>query len=349
MVQIVEPNDALSQVGKALGPISDAFGNFAQRRRESQQKEESFDASEKNYNTIKDAFGERFADVWKAAPTGARTELLKSGIDANLRGMDIRKIFGQEGLEQPDQQEQSRESNQFPEYKLDTTGRSPKENVAFQKELRGFNDPVYRESRTKKKSLDKQLKSFNDLKRLSPHIPQGFSRFFYDKEGNIRPLAQTLKAVPPEAEEYVKIINDFTTQAKDSYGSRVTNFDLQQFLRRLPTLANSEEGRDLIIDRMQIQTKADEIFEDALQKVYRHYGLGKITPEDAEEIAESIAEPQIEALRQRSEELDSEMDALSPGKQNQDGFVSMKDPQGRILRVPKDKVEELTRLGASPA
>ena len=390
MVQIIEPNDALSQLGQGLSTLPDALEQLMLRHREKkgrlaesealtrqgfnipgevknprireallsgQQAEKTkaseFEADSGNYDTIKDAFGEKFADVWKASPTGARTELLRAGIDANLRGLDIKQIFGEAQAEMGSTPKAMREKIEFPEYKLNTEGRTPKETIAYQKELRGFNEPVFRESVTKKKSLEKQGQSFEDLKKLSPKIPQGFSRFFYDKGGNIRPLAQTLKLVPKEAEEYVKIINDFTTQAKDSYGSRVTNFDLQQFMKRLPTLANSEEGRELIIDRMRVQVEADKAYYDALQKVYKHYGQGKITPEDAEDLAQQISDSQIEELRNRAAEIDEEMNQLAGegSRKNREqtppqGTVLLLDPNGNPLHVPQEDVQRLLSLGA---
>lgn len=388
MVQIIEPNDALSQLGQGLSTLPDALSQLMQRHREKkgrlaesealtragfnvpgevrnprireallseQQKEKQtageYEADATNYETIKDAFGQKFADVWKASPTGARTELLRAGIDANLRGMDIKKIFG-ESSEEMAKPKLEKEKIEFPEYRLDIEGKTPKETVAYQKELRGFNDPVYREAITKAKSLGKQEQSFKDLEKLSPKIPQGFARAFYDKQGNIRPLAQVLKFVPKEAEEYVKIINDFTTQAKDSYGSRVTNFDLQQFMKRLPTLANSEEGRALIIERMKTQTQADKIYFDALKEVYRHYGQGKITPEDAESIAEQISDSRIEGIRERASQIDEEIENLTgeqPRNINQNvpkGMVILLDPNGNPLHVPQEEVERLLTLGA---
>jgi len=311
-----------------------------------------FAADSGNFETIKDAFGEKFAKVWQASDKGARTALVQAGLDAHLRGMDIKALFGQAEEKMGDNLGPKKIKVEYPEYKLDIEGRTPKESIAFQKEIRGFNDPIYREAITKSKSLGKQEQSFKDLEKLSPKVPQGLSRFFYDKQGNIRPLAQTLKAVPKEAEEYVKIINDFTTQAKDSYGSRVTNFDLQQFMKRLPTLANSAEGRELIIERMRTQTEADKIYYDALKDVYRHYGQGKITPEDAEAIAEQISESRVEQLRERASQLDDEMDRLSgeaPKNNSQnvpEGMVLLLDPNGKPLHVPQAEVQRLISMGA---
>ena len=326
MVQVLPETGFASSFKESFQPaFQDAFGKYQQK----QDKKDEFAADEQNYKTIEDAFGKKFANVWKAAPTGARTELLRSGVDANLRGYDIKRLFGEE---MPQEEKAEKPEREFPEYQLPTEGQTPKETIAFQKELRGYNDPIFKESIKSAKTAKEDLKSFKDLEKLSGKIPQGLSRFFYDKEGNIRPLAQTLKAVPPEAEEYVKIINNFTSRAKDSYGSRVTNFDLQQFMRRLPTLANSPEGRKLIIDRMRITSEADEAVNNALKDVYRHYGMGKITPEDALNIAEQIAEQRLNEVRQQAEQLDEQMNILSPDQQPTQEQPSQQTQQRKSLQ-----------------
>ena len=52
-------------------------------------------------------------------------------------------------------------------------------------------------------------------------------------------------------QQYIKTLNDFISQAKNFFGARVTNFDLQSFKSRLPSLLNTEEGRRAIIEQMR--------------------------------------------------------------------------------------------------
>ncbi|MGE5706048.1 MAG: hypothetical protein ACM3XP_04945, partial [Nitrososphaerales archaeon] len=116
--------------------------------------------------------------------------------------------------------------------------------------------------------------------------------------------------------------------------------------------ANSEEGRALIIERMKTQTQADKIYFDALKEVYRHYGQGKITPEDAESIAEQISDSRIEGIRERASQIDEEIENLTgeqPRNINQNvpkGMVILLDPNGNPLHVPQEEVERLLTLGA---
>ena len=38
------------------------------------------------YKTVQKAFGDQFADIWKSAPIGGKTELLKHALDLKSRG-----------------------------------------------------------------------------------------------------------------------------------------------------------------------------------------------------------------------------------------------------------------------
>lgn len=278
------------------------------------QEQQSFEADKKNYDVIKDAFGDKFADVWMASPTGARTELLKAGVDANLRGIDLKKIFGEtdQTVAAENQPIVSEKEFEFPKL-VPPEGLTPKEIVGYEKDLRKENAPQYQESTTKVRSLEKESDSFRILNKLneSEKLPSGLGRVFLDEGGNIRPWAQILSLVPPEAERFAKTINDFTTKAKDSYGSRVTNFDLQQFMKRLPTLMNSEEGRRQILQQMQTINELDKLYYSALQQVYRHYGLGKIPQEKAEEIASSMIFNEENDLRRKFDEIETQSADLS--------------------------------------
>jgi len=393
MVQIInqEPSNLSRFLQKAETGIEDIIGRFTEKkhRREEdeafsrmgldttgirnpqirqkllegemkrKEKAQEYDFDEKSYETIKGAFGPKFADVWKASPTGARTALTQAAIEATKRGQNVRQMFEQmpEDATQPEERiSKQAKIDTFPNYKLPTKDMTPAEVVKYKKELRGYNSPILTESIKANKVLDTQLNSVKDLEKLnqSGKLPTGLARVFIDpKSGNIRPFAQMLQLVPKEAEEYVKIINDFTTQAKDSFGARVTNFELDRFMKRLPILSNSEAGRQLILQRMRVNAEADKLYHKKLKEIYRHYGADNITPEDADALAEQLTMDESERLRDQGVQIDEEMDkisSLSNQKQQSDlpeGMILLLDPNGKPLHVPEEEVERLISLGAS--
>src|SRR2546427_9866565 len=63
---------------------------YAQQLGSSQQE---LELEKQNYDQIQNTFGKQFADIWKAAPIGGRTELLRQGIEAKLRGHNIEDLL----------------------------------------------------------------------------------------------------------------------------------------------------------------------------------------------------------------------------------------------------------------
>lgn len=308
MVQILPERGFKAAFKEAFQPaFQSGLQSFLDTNASKQQQQQNLLDDEETYKIIEERWGKPYADLYKASPVGARTELIKQGIEANIRGYDIKKLLGEHPLEA---EAQEKHESEFPEYQLDTKGKIGKEITKYHSELRKENTPIYQKARQTRKTAQQDLKDFKRLDELGKKIPQGVSRFFYDKNGNIRPYAQVLKLVPPEAEEYVKLIYNFTSRIKDSFGSQISNFDIQTFLNRFPKLSNSEEGRNLINKRMQITAEADEIMNQAIEDVYRHYGMGKITQEDALQIAEEIGERRLMELREQGEEVDQQMAQL---------------------------------------
>jgi len=194
-------------------------------------------------------------------------------------------------------EKQSSQEFQFPivEPPKDKT---PKELNSYRENLRKENVPLFKVAGEKSRALKNQEDHLNILDKLSENVPD-ISRFMVDNQGRLRPLTQMLKLVPKNAERFIKTVNDFITEAKDIFGSRVTNFDLQTFQSRLPSLLNSKEGRSEIIEQMRIFSEMERNYDDALRNVYKHYGLDGISQERAEEIAESMVNDREKQLRDR--------------------------------------------------
>lgn len=348
-----QENDALEKQDINLSGIQDPNirRSLLQGELDRKAKAEEFEFDTKNYDTIKDAFGEKFANIWKASPTGGRTELLRAGIDAKLRGNDVQGLFDQ----LPDQLIPQTSSGinskkemkdifgkafDYPELEI-PEGITPKERVAYEKDLRSMNSPLLRSADEKIKSLKGEKDHLKILRELSPKIKEGISRLFVNKDGEISPLAQRLKLVPKDTQRFQKTVNDFIKDAKGIFGSRVTNFDLQAFKSRLPTLLNTKEGREEIIQQMDILNEIESNYVKALQNVYRNYGLGKITEEQASTIAEEMVADREQELRDRLQNIGNE----PSNNQLPPGIVLMLNPQGVPLYVPQSDVEKVLSLG----
>lgn len=180
--------------------------------------------------------------------------------------------------------------------------RTPEEIIDYEKDIRKENVPIFKEIGEKSRALKNQEDHLDILEDLSDDIPD-LAKFMVNRHGEARPLAQMLGLVPPKAERFIKTVKDFITEAKDIFGSRVTNFDLQSFQARLPGLLNSREGRRQIIQQMKIFSEMERNYDDALRNIYKHYGLSKISQEQAQEMAEQMTSEREKELRDQLKEI----------------------------------------------
>lgn len=59
-----------------------------------------------------------------------------------------------------------------------------------------------------------------------------------------------------DSEEFRKLSNDMMKNVKEFVGNRVTNSELEMFLKTIPTLSNSDEGKIRIIHNLELFNKA---------------------------------------------------------------------------------------------
>ncbi len=75
-----------------------------------------------------------------------------------------------------------------------------------------------------------------------------------------------------QSEAYENASLSFTRNAKQFYGGRVTNFELEQFIKQIPTLRNTPEGRKLISAQWRLLDDTNKALYDAQEKVIERNG-----------------------------------------------------------------------------
>jgi hypothetical protein len=314
-----------------------------------------------NFEIMKDAFGEKFAKIWKAAGQGERTALTNAALDARLRGINIEDLLTQAGLapdkkgglqlpegedtisigdqlDTPQGEIQFQERVDFPDYSLDTSGMTPKDINTYKSSLRKENTKPFQEANAKSKASEAELSSISALKKLNEtrKLPETIGQQIGQ---GINPLTGRIilpKLASTEAQTFEKTINDFTTKAKDTFGARVTNFELQQFMARLPRLINSYEGRKAIIEQMELISQINSLYNKSLRDVYQNYGLGNITPEDAERIAEHRIRDQVRNLADRYQRIDERIKKIDTGQTKEFNLKKPPDPSKHTGRTIED-------------
>lgn len=316
-------------IGKDLSNIRDPhmrqqFVNMAlQRENEAAKLQESFEADSKNYESIKKAFGEEFADVWLAMGQGERTALVNDALDAMRRGEGINDIFSQmdsENLEGFDQTKiRSRNENTLealPDFTKRPRGFDRKEWAKEMHEWAKSNNETLKNSRERLRGNKRDVLGTKKLVKInqSHQLPEGLERWIINpKTGEIYGLAQLAQKAPTAAQEWVKEIARFGNRAKDAYGSRVTNFDLMQYMKQFPSLLNTFEGRQNILRMMEINYELDSLYDKAVQSIIDRKGAGKIPPDEVDRIAR-------EMIKDREEKLFE--DYLNVESQNENSYVN---------------------------
>lgn len=284
----------------------------AQGIEEKKKKAERPEFTPEEFAMVEKHLGKEAAELFKVSTPGGRTEIVKKALESMQRGNEFLKKTAEAETSAVDQAKHDEQGKLIPQVGP-PKGLTPKERVDWSKDTRKENLPIFQEAQKKVKSWNQERPRINILRKISPKLPTGMSKLIFNPmTGEPWEIARLVGAVPSEVVRWVKTINDFSKSAKDSYGARVTNFDLQQFFKRYPSAMDTPEAREQILRQMELVGELDQLYEDALQKIYKKYGVGNITPEHAAELAEeSIGERQRqieEEVSKIGEELESSLE-----------------------------------------
>jgi hypothetical protein len=361
MVQIIEGNpNKWARLGAGIGSgfsrgISERLSGIQEEKLQKRKLENEFAANQQGYDILKNNFGEKFADIWRASPQGARTELTKAALDARARGIDLEKMLeGTSTGDLLDQSQQAAESSigdnrrRESEYKLDTSGLNAKDIVSYKSALRKENSPIYTENKDRQKNYNELRRDIKILDALNEkkNLPEGFGKLLINPEtGTPYETLTAIKKPHKDVQQWVKTIARQATLAQKAFPGRVTNFDLTQYMRQFPGLFNTYEGRKVILQQMDLVNQANKLLADAMDKVYIKHKLSGITPEDAYTIAEESVKGTIQEIDEKLLSLAEEGEILSevPEKvSSEKSRVSVYDEKGNeVGDIDISEVEQL--------
>lgn len=274
---------------------------------------------------------ERYANLYGISPTGGQTEVVRKVAD--LISRQGGQMAGDSMLE-PEMQEQPRERSQISSFiKENFQGLNPREGAQQQQKYSEKNEEARSEAAQKARKFEGTLTTLDRMSTLNSegNFPATITRnIVLKKDGDLR--FPEITDPTGRSQEYIKLVNGFMKDAKDYFGSRVTNFDLQSFKQMLPTLMNSSTGRERIINSMKIQTNIEKVLQDEIKNIYDEYGVRKLSRSQVEQLAEQRAEPKLEQLREQFK------------NQGVGGSVLM-ELNGKRGLVPSNKVETALKKG----
>lgn len=101
----------------------------------------------------------------------------------------------------------------------------------------------------------------------------------------------------PESQEFDKLSKEFLKNAKNIFGSRITDADLKTFLKMVPDLTQSREGKHRLIHNMRLYNEGVRIRKKAMDEALKENNGH--APLNLESLVEEKAAPQLDALAEK--------------------------------------------------
>lgn len=143
----------------------------------------------------------------------------------------------------------------------------------------------------------------------------------------------------PDTEEYRKLETDFIRDARDIFpGGRITNYEIQSYLKTIPSLMNSPEGRKAIIRNRKLFNEAKRIRYEEYKNLIKENGGKK--PLNMGLLLEERTADKIGKIEEEFRNgIDSEINKFQQP-------IRMVDPNGRPIDVPPNMIEKAMKAGA---
>jgi len=103
-----------------------------------------------------------------------------------------------------------------------------------------------------------------------------------------------------DSQEFDKLSTDFLKNAKDIFGSRITDADMSAFLKTVPSLTQSDAGKKRVIENLRSFNQAALIKKNAANAIIKENG-GK-RPANFDALVDERVAPQLDALATKFKE-----------------------------------------------
>lgn len=293
---------------------------------------EALAADKKSSDSIAKYFGEHAREVFDASTEGGKTKVIESLLTGLQYGENVNNLLENAIQKNPKDIGVGSATNQNTETPEPEEKLPPGKKFERQESRYKTNLPLYQDEQKKLESLKSESELIDILDNLnsSGKLPENLGRI------NVNPTSGKI-IIPalssPEAQQFVKTVQEFTSKAKDTFGARVSNFELDTFLQRLPTLANSEAGREIILKQMKYFNGINNAYQENLARyVNEKGGIRNVDFDVAERVARERAKSQVEGLKKLFKQ--TEKNGANLYKEHAER-LKKKVPSGHIL-VQKD-------------
>lgn len=212
-----------------------------------------------------------------------------------------------------------KQSTELTKLALGEKTKKEKAESAEQARIDKLTQPYYTKIIEKAEAATPSIKRLDRMKELIHHGSLPFSAFYNgikgirEFESHIPFIGKAVNALvnsvggvldslqkgvfATDTEEFEKLQNDFVREAKNIYGARVTNMELENFMKLIPTLSQTDKGKLAIIRNLENMYQADKVKAKALKQVIRE-NKGK-RPSDLEFEVEKKAKKKLDQLAKK--------------------------------------------------
>jgi hypothetical protein len=168
--------------------------------------------------------------------------------------------------------------------------------------------------------LGELFKPENDEK-----YPNNVAVGLFSKDGKLNDLAYTALARNPEAQESIKLIYQDLQNAKNTYGAKLTNFDVATYLQQLPSLLNTPDGRrQILTDIRKMNDFNRKYYQETLDIINQKGGPSKTSLSQARNIWRKQNKDYVQDFKESFVHQ----------------RVRMVSPEGEEWMIPYEKVKE---------
>ncbi len=137
----------------------------------------------------------------------------------------------------------------------------------------------------------------------------------------------------PDSELYQKLSLDLLKGLPETYGNRILKVEVDNFLKTVPGLLNSPDGRRMIASNLLKLGEMKEVYYNEMRKTQREYlDSNKPLPRDFQQKVFDQVKPQIDRIN-------SEFVKLSEIKSVPRGTIPFFGPDGEVAFVPKENAQ----------
>lgn len=137
----------------------------------------------------------------------------------------------------------------------------------------------------------------------------------------------------PSSELYNKLSQDLLKGLPETYGSRILKVEVDNFLKTIPTLMNSPEGRRMISSNMLKLGEMKEIYYNEMRKQQKDsLDNSKPLPRDFQQRVFDQVKPQID-------KFNDQFSKMAQIKHVPSGTIAFFDPDDNIVFVEKENAE----------